>query len=634
MGRQGAKKRRRQAAGAPGGAPGGAGIARHGTAGAAFGGGEAAPRPAPVPAPTAQPRSVSGPSGKKQRRQAQAQAQRDTQQQRSHTQHTAPSHAVAAKVLQGGKSNNRPDISKKRPPLPPTDAAAKAAIAKVLDVADAATASADAPESLLTRENPPPGPLACAAADATDAPESLLGWLLAPVPPAAFWERYFERRPLLCKGRGRGHLRGFFCKADVDALLRRERGLVWRYNVDAVRFDESLREKVVHNGAPGERAEPDRVWELFESRGCSLRVLHPQRWSDALQSLLAGLERHFGCAVGCNAYLTPPRSQGFAPHWDDIDAFVLQLEGTKRWHVYPRQAAGQERWPRESSADFVPEDLPPPAVVTLHPGDVLYMPRGTIHEAAVADTDEHSLHVTVSSGHRVTWADFMQLALQGALATAAEENEALRRCVPRDVFDHLGVVHAEDGGGEREGADGGGKGASKGGDGGSRRGALLSQIERMVRKVVSAMPVDSAADQMCARFMAQRMVPPAGAGGPGGADATVRTGGAVRAAFAGAGRLVIEGGEAVVYHPFANPRELHMEGDEPGAEVEGALCFPLEVAPALEAALGATHGALLGVREAAEACAEHAAEEDVLASLQALVDAGVLKTVDDDSDSG
>ncbi len=29
--------------------------------------------------------------------------------------------------------------------------------------------------------------------------------------------------------------------------------------------------------------------------------------------------------AGANAYLTPPGSQGFAPHWDDIDALVLQV---------------------------------------------------------------------------------------------------------------------------------------------------------------------------------------------------------------------------------------------------------------------------------------------------------------------
>lgn len=37
-------------------------------------------------------------------------------------------------------------------------------------------------------------------------------------------------------------------------------------------------------------------------------------------------------------YLTPPGTQGFAPHYDDIEAFVVQLEGKKHWRVYkPRR---------------------------------------------------------------------------------------------------------------------------------------------------------------------------------------------------------------------------------------------------------------------------------------------------------
>lgn len=33
-------------------------------------------------------------------------------------------------------------------------------------------------------------------------------------------------------------------------------------------------------------------------------------------------------------YLTPAGTQGFAPHYDDIEAFVVQLEGKKHWRVY------------------------------------------------------------------------------------------------------------------------------------------------------------------------------------------------------------------------------------------------------------------------------------------------------------
>lgn len=66
------------------------------------------------------------------------------------------------------------------------------------------------------------------------------------------------------------------------------------------------------------------VWEKFR-QGCSLRMPCPQKYSDPLHRLLSALEEEFGCMVGSNVYLTPPRNQGFAPHWDDIEAFLLQV---------------------------------------------------------------------------------------------------------------------------------------------------------------------------------------------------------------------------------------------------------------------------------------------------------------------
>ena len=41
-------------------------------------------------------------------------------------------------------------------------------------------------------------------------------------------------------------------------------------------------------------------------------------------------------------------TQGFAPHYDDIEAFVIQLEGKKHWRLYkPRN--DKETLPRFSS---------------------------------------------------------------------------------------------------------------------------------------------------------------------------------------------------------------------------------------------------------------------------------------------
>jgi lysine-specific demethylase/histidyl-hydroxylase NO66 len=63
------------------------------------------------------------------------------------------------------------------------------------------------------------------------------------------------------------------------------------------------------------------------------------------------LQEFLGSMVGANMYLTPPGTQGFAPHYDDVEVFILQLEGKKRWRLYEPRTA-QEKLPRFSSANF------------------------------------------------------------------------------------------------------------------------------------------------------------------------------------------------------------------------------------------------------------------------------------------
>ena len=58
------------------------------------------------------------------------------------------------------------------------------------------------------------------------------------------------------------------------------------------------------------------------------------RYSDLLWDVQSHLETLFGCLVGSSAYLTPPNTQGLAPHHDDVDVFILQTEGSKKWTLY------------------------------------------------------------------------------------------------------------------------------------------------------------------------------------------------------------------------------------------------------------------------------------------------------------
>jgi bifunctional lysine-specific demethylase and histidyl-hydroxylase NO66 len=203
-------------------------------------------------------------------------------------------------------------------------------------------------------------------------------------------------------------------------------------------------------------AQPADVWRQWDA-GCTIRLLCPHLHSPPIHALLSLLEYEWGCMVGANAYLTPTNAaQGFAPHYDDIDAYCLQLQGKKRWKVYAPLRL-QERLPRTSSRDYTAADLhdvTPVLDVVLEPGDVLYMPRGWIHQACTlpldhkrnADDDstdqQHSLHLTVSAMQHWAWADLMEILLPEALeATISAETTILRQGLPPRFLDYMGAMH-------------------------------------------------------------------------------------------------------------------------------------------------------------------------------------------------
>lgn len=133
--------------------------------------------------------------------------------------------------------------------------------------------------------------------------------------------------------------------------------------------------------------------------GCSVVLNHGDLLSPWLAAICQDLQVEFP-HVYANTYLTPPDSQTAPPHADDRDVFILQLVGSKEWKVYervpipypyPHEQVGKEGRPVH------PAILNGPLCIqkTLNPGDVLYMPRGFVHEAN-SPKDELSFHVTIA----------------------------------------------------------------------------------------------------------------------------------------------------------------------------------------------------------------------------------------------
>jgi ribosomal protein L16 Arg81 hydroxylase len=153
-------------------------------------------------------------------------------------------------------------------------------------------------------------------------------------------------------------------------------------------------------------ADVERVaaeWE--QGATIVLQGLHLTR--PAIGAFCRSLEAVLGDPGQANAYYTPRAAQGLPVHHDTHDVFVLQVAGEKRWLVY-EPALELPLKDQKYSAELG-EPGPPVEDRVLRPGDMLYLPRGWLHEALTSDTD--SLHLTIGV-NVVTWLDAFKTALE------------------------------------------------------------------------------------------------------------------------------------------------------------------------------------------------------------------------------
>lgn len=238
----------------------------------------------------------------------------------------------------------------------------------------------------------------------------------------AFSKSYWAQQPLLSR-----HPAGFtdlLSPADIDELIN-ERGLrtpFFRMVKEGQGLPAVTRSATAGNRRISDLVDSDSVRERY-AEGATLVLQSLHRLHPPLVRFCRELAAELGHATQCNAYLTPPGSQGFAPHHDTHDVFVLQVDGLKLWHVYaPAIELPLTSQPSQDLESLVPEGAEPVLSVVLGPGDALYLPRGYVHSAET--NDDRSIHLTIG-----VLAATAYDVLRDVLALAANE-PAFRRSLP------------------------------------------------------------------------------------------------------------------------------------------------------------------------------------------------------------
>lgn len=231
-----------------------------------------------------------------------------------------------------------------------------------------------------------------------DAPpfEPKLATLVWPHDPATFVKRFWQKRSLFVRGSASrlGRLRRQLFDFDLEAILRR--------------VDPS---KVV----PQSR-EPKRIPQARDH--ATLMQLHRDGVQLYIQAgSLPGIDRWVSSTATALAMLRPRgrgdlyatrEGGGLDVHFDANDNFTIQLAGKKTWWFGAVPAVDRPvvNSPviQHEGASYVPRGLEPATTqrrVTLRPGDMLYIPRGTWHST---HAEEESLSFDINI-HPTPWAE-------------------------------------------------------------------------------------------------------------------------------------------------------------------------------------------------------------------------------------
>lgn len=217
--------------------------------------------------------------------------------------------------------------------------------------------------------------------------ESSLAWLLHPVGVETFLDEIWAIRYHHIRRRRPGYFDGLLPgPSAVDALLDHVQP-----EASAVRLVKGGqdRDPATYRRADG-GLDPVAVRDGLAA-GYTIVVNGVERYLRTIASMSHSIEVELNFPTRVNAYVTPPASTGFVPHYDPHDVLVLQIEGSKTWHVSDAAAVPPHEIQRRRGVGT--DGLTSSTDVDLQPGDVLYLPRGQVHSAETRS--EPSVHLTI-----------------------------------------------------------------------------------------------------------------------------------------------------------------------------------------------------------------------------------------------
>ncbi len=253
--------------------------------------------------------------------------------------------------------------------------------------------------------------------------------VLRPIEPETFFNEYWEKKPLLLQRNLAGYYDDLFSLRDLDYIISstdlRFPGVRMVKDGVGLPLANFAEDVAWGNDTYHGTVIPEKLYREYR-QGASMVFQALHRGWKPLALFVRDLEKRFGHHVQTNLYLTPKAAQGFKPHYDTHDVFILQIAGQKYWKIYEPPLKLPHRTQPSDNARLLQKPGELVMEVELQAGDVLYLPRGYVHEALTSDSE--SLHITVGFT-TFTYIEILSEIMNAALKSLKQE-EAFRYSLP------------------------------------------------------------------------------------------------------------------------------------------------------------------------------------------------------------
>jgi ribosomal protein L16 Arg81 hydroxylase len=243
-----------------------------------------------------------------------------------------------------------------------------------------------------------------------------LASLLAPMSEQTFIEHFLEKKRLHISSKNPERTAQLLPWATINQLIECDILPPERFRVIRSAIDIAPQMFRRQDGSKRLRAG---VLQTLLQQGTSLIINEIDDLVPQIRNLTDAIERGLAHRVGVNCYVSFGRGSAFKAHWDNHDVLVVQVHGSKLWRSYgtpnPFPVEKRHRDP-VLPTEIVWEGL-------MEPGDLLYLPRGEVHDAALEG--KNSVHLTIGITAR------RGLDLLDWLADQATDDELLRMDLTR-----------------------------------------------------------------------------------------------------------------------------------------------------------------------------------------------------------